>query len=109
MMFSVCLFGTKCSFYLYCQGEAHILEVCKRDPLNNKNEFQFALYYLDFLFVVGYDPSMPRVMMLRADGQLATSERTYVDDIHVAGSTKESNFVVYCSRLITKERDAIGT
>ena len=31
---------------------------------------------------VDYDPSMPRVMLLRKDGELATREANYVDDIH---------------------------
>ena len=39
-----------------------------------------------------YDPSMPRVMLLRTDGELATSERTFVDDIHVAGRVKDEEF-----------------
>ncbi len=32
---------------------------------------------------VDYDPSMPRVMLLRKDGELATREANYVDDIHL--------------------------
>ena len=31
---------------------------------------------------------MSRVLLLREDGELATSEVTYVDNIHVAGWTK---------------------
>ncbi len=30
-----------------------------------------------------YDPFMPRVMLLRKDGELATREASYVDDIHL--------------------------
>ena len=31
---------------------------------------------------VDYDPSMPRVMLLRKDGELVMREANYVDDIH---------------------------
>ena len=31
---------------------------------------------------IDYDPSMPRVMLLRKDGELAKREANYVDDIH---------------------------
>jgi len=38
-----------------------------------------------------YDPSMPRVMLLRKDQELATGEETFVDDCHMAGGAKEGD------------------
>ena len=90
--FVVCPFGNKCSPYLCCQGEARILEICKGDPSDSKNEFQFESCHLNLPCSKGYDPSMPRVMLLRKDGELATTEVTFVDDCHVAGRAKEREF-----------------
>ncbi len=36
-----------------------------------------------------YDPSMPRVMLLRKDGELAMREANYVDDIHPVTREKD--------------------
>ena len=38
-----------------------------------------------------YDPSMPRVMLLLKDGELATREAHYVDDIHPCVCKKEGS------------------
>ena len=89
MGFVVYPFGNKCVPYICCQGESRILELCKGDPTDISNEFHFASCHLNLPFSVRYDPSMPRVLLLRADGELATSETTFVDDIHVAGRVKD--------------------
>ena len=90
--FNCCPFGHRCSPYVCCQGQARILEVCKGDPGDKKNEFQFDSCHLNCPTAEGYDPSMPRVMLLREDGELATTEVTFVDDIHVAGRAKDGEF-----------------
>jgi len=92
MGFVVYPFGNKCVPYICCQGESRILELCKGDPTDISNEFHFASCHLNLPFSVRYDPSMPRVLLLRADGELATSETTFVDDIHVAGRVKDGEF-----------------
>ena len=62
-----------------------ILEVCKGDPSDEKNEFQYSSCHMNSPFSDDYDPSMPRLILLREDGEMATQEVTFVDDIHVAG------------------------
>ena len=92
MKFVVYLFGNKCVPYLYCQGKNRILEMCKGVPWNDKNELQLLTCHLNSPSSIDYDPSMPRVMLLRADGELATTEVTYVDDIHLAGRVQDGKF-----------------
>ena len=90
--FNCCPFVNRCSPYICCQGEARILEICKGDPSDMKNVFQFESCHLNLPFSLNHDLSMPRVMLLREDSELVTQEVTFVDDIHVAGRTKEGTF-----------------
>ncbi len=92
LRFNCCPFGNRCSPYLCCQGEARILEVCKGDPSDEKNKFQYSSCHMNSPFSDDYDPSMPRLILLREDGEMATQEVTFVDDIHVAGRTKDGVF-----------------
>ena len=92
LRFNCCPFGHRSSPNTCCQGQTRILEVCKGDPLDTTNEFQFARCVLNLPTALRYDPSMPRVMLLREDGELASSEVTFVDDIHVAGRAKDGEF-----------------
>jgi len=66
--------------------------VCKGNPVDRKDEFQFTSCHLNLPTIDNYDTSIPRVMLLREDGELATTEVTFVDDIHVAGRAKEGEF-----------------
>ena len=75
-----------------CQGQARILEHCKGDPIDQKNEFQFETCHLNLPFYPNYDPSMPAVILLWKDGEMATTKVTYVDDIHVAGRGKDAEY-----------------
>ena len=68
--------------YLACQAQRLILELCKGDRHDPKNHWQWETKHLNLLGDVDYDPLMPRVMLLRKDGELATSEADYVNDIH---------------------------
>jgi hypothetical protein len=90
--FNCCPFGHRSSPYVCCQGQSRILEVCKGDPSDTTNEFQFACCVLNLPTADHHDGSMPRVMLLREDGELATTEVTFVDDIHVAGRAREGKF-----------------
>jgi hypothetical protein len=47
-----------------------------------KNPWQWETLRLNLPGDSDYDPSMPRVMLVRADGEMATQEANYVDDIH---------------------------
>jgi hypothetical protein len=51
-----------------------------------------------------YDPSMPRVMLVRKDGELATWEASYVYDIHLVTREKDEEAKAHqaCAQLKSK-------
>jgi len=61
-------FGSKGSPNFAVQGESRIIELCKGVLSDERNDFQFAKCHLNLPFLMQYDPSMPRVMLLRKDG-----------------------------------------
>ena len=65
---------------MYVQGESQISEHCKGDPSNPASEFQFNTCHLNLPCSQDHDPSMPEVMLLRTDGELATTKTAFVDD-----------------------------
>lgn len=93
-------FGGKCSPYLANKAQARILEHCKGDPTDPRNPFQWDRVILN-LPCGDRDPSFPRVMKIRSDGELATDEETFVDDIHVMGRDFEGhpNTWIGCKKL----------
>ena len=82
LQFCVLNFGCLCSPYLATQGQERILELCEGDPEDRFNPFQYSECWLNLPTARNYDPSMPRVMLLRSDGELANRKVTFVDDIH---------------------------
>ena len=87
-MFRWCVlnFGCLCSPYLACQGQERIMEMCIGDPSDCTNPFQWEKVWLNLPTALNYDPSFPRVILLKRDGDMATRRVTFVDDIH--GSTR---------------------
>ena len=75
-------FGCLCSPYVAVQGEERIMELCEGDPSDTSNPFQYHECWLNLPTSREYDPSLPRVLLLRADGELANRKVTFVDDIH---------------------------
>ncbi len=80
--FCVLHFGGRPSPYIACQSQWLILELAKGDRHEPKNPWQWEVVRLNLPGDSDYDPSTPRVMLLRADGEMATREANYVDDIH---------------------------
>jgi hypothetical protein len=60
--------------------------------------------YLNLPGSLGYDPSLPRVLLLRKDGELATREADYVDNIHLVVRERddESKARQACAQLKSK-------
>ena len=58
------------------------MELCESDPKDINNPFEFAQCCLNLPMAINYDPSMPRVLLLRSDGKLASRKVTFVDNIH---------------------------
>jgi len=83
--FTVLHFGGRDSPYLACQGQNRVLEKCMGNRRDPKNRWQWEKVVLNLPCSQTYDPSIPRVMLLRKDGKLATRQATFVDDIHPTG------------------------
>jgi hypothetical protein len=75
-------FGGWPSPYLACQLQRIILELCKSDRHDSANHWHWETVHLNLPGLECYDPSRPWVMLLRKDGELATREANYVNDIH---------------------------
>ena len=81
-------FGGRCCPFNACQGQARILELCEGNPLDPENPFQWKEVWLNLPTSKRYDPSLPRVLRIREDGELASTQSTYVDDIR--GAARDS-------------------
>ena len=97
--FTVLHFGGLPSPYCGTQGENRILEWAMGDPRDVKNPFHYQRVVLNLPCSLNYDPSLPRVLKLREDNELATDQKTYVDDVHTVGRSLGK----YCRR--TKENN----
>jgi len=83
MRSSVLVFGCSSSPYQAGQGQSRILDICKGDRHDDSNPWQWDRVHLNLPFSRNYDPSLPRILLIRKDGELATREATYVDDIRI--------------------------
>ena len=89
LRFNVLPFGCLMSPYLAIQGQERIMELCMGNPEDPNNPFSWHIAWLNIPFTDNYDPSMPRVMLLRYDGTLATRKVVFVDDVRGAGRARE--------------------
>ncbi len=78
------------------------------DQLDPANPFQWETIRLNLPAASDYDPSMPRVLLLRSDGELATRKATFVDDIHGAGRGKEQESTKPAVRTLTSKMNYHG-
>jgi hypothetical protein len=84
-------FGGHPSPYLACQSQRIILQLCKGDRHDINKHWQWDTVRLNLPGSEDYDPYMPRVMVLWKDGELATREAHYVDNIHPCVCKKEGS------------------
>ena len=84
------LFGCKASPIQSARGHARALEIIHGDPSDPSNAFQWETIAENYPFTLGYNPSLPRIMKLRKDGDLASGSPTYVDDGRPVGSTNKN-------------------
>ena len=78
-------FGNKASPYISCQMQSRINDLAMKPPDHPTSAFQWEKAHLNLPCSKSYDPSFPRVILLRKDKEMATRQATYVDDIRVAG------------------------
>jgi hypothetical protein len=90
-------FGCLALPYLATQGQERIMEMVEGDPQDNDNPFQYAKCILNLQTSKNYDPSMPKVMLIRKDGELASRLVTFVDDHHGAGRGRDGLQAKECS------------
>ena len=103
MRYAVTHFGGRASPYNACQGQARILELAKGKPWEPDSEFQWDSVLMNLPTSKDWDPSMPRVILLRKDKELASQEVNYVDDIHpVARGVDDTSAVRMARQLRTK-------
>ena len=95
-------FGCLCSPYVACQGEERIMEMCMGDPKDESNLFQWDRVLLNLPFALPFDPSMPRVILLRKDGEMATRKVVFVDDIHGAGRGRSPDTLIMAQRRLAQ-------
>lgn len=84
LRFTALPFGGRCCPFIAYQGQLRILELGEGDRHGGSNPFQWDRVHLNLPTSPDWDPSLPRVMKLRKDGELATTQAPYVDDIHGA-------------------------
>jgi hypothetical protein len=65
-------FGCLSSPFTACQGQERIMEMVQGDPADTKNPYHYKECWLNLPTSKEYDPSLPRVLLLREDGELAT-------------------------------------
>ena len=97
--FSSCCFGNSNSPYVCCQAQARLLEAATHGPglgvggsASHIPEFHSTRCVLNLPTATNYDPSLPRVLLLREDGEVAARQVTQVDDIRVAARAKVGEF-----------------
>ena len=96
--FGVLNFGNKCSPVITFQGECRILELAQRHPQDKTSEFQWDRAVANLPFSWENDPSLHRVLLIRKDGELATRQKTYVDDYRVAARRRDPCWLA-CKQL----------
>mmetsp|Transcript_5950 Transcript_5950/g.13021 ORF Transcript_5950/g.13021 Transcript_5950/m.13021 type:complete len:1140 (-) Transcript_5950:4782-8201(-) len=101
-------FGCRCSSYAACQGEERILEVCHGDPSDKTNPFEYCSVWENWPTAMNYDPSMSRVMLLRSDGELATRDVPYVDDIRGAARGEDEKPATQAQKTLAKGMNRLG-
>lgn len=83
--FTALPFGARTSPFIAYQGQCRILELAEGDKDDESNPFQWDRVHMNLPCAQNFDPSLPRVFRLRKDGEMATSQNPYVDDIHAVG------------------------
>jgi hypothetical protein len=100
MRYGVLHFGGRNSPWQAGQGQLRILELAKGPPDDLNSACQWERVHLNLPTMPQWDPSLPRVLLLRKDQELASQEADYVDDIHpVARGITSHNAVALAKQL----------
>lgn len=88
--FSRLFFGCKCSPYAAVQACTRGLEIIKGRHDDPGNPYQWSEIRLNLPCSKIYDPSLPRVLKVRTDGDMASDSLVYMDDGRSAGAGREN-------------------
>eukprot|EP00956_Cyclotella_meneghiniana_P036907 scaffold132204_cov35-Cyclotella_meneghiniana.AAC.1 len=89
MRFQRLLFGGRPCPFLAVQGHARAIELIPGDIADTKNALGWTRVITNWPFDFGYDPSMPRVIRVRHDGEMAPGYPAFVDDGRISGVSKQ--------------------
>lgn len=93
-------FGWTCSPYSAVSMMMRAVEFAKRPPTDPTSEFRVAKVVLNLPGCPGYDPSLPRVRMLRVDGTVCSDAVVFVDDGRIISAS------AYLGRLAIRQLTA---
>lgn len=80
--------GTPCP-YIAVQGHSRAMELVLGNPTDPANPLHWVSTITNWPYTLKYDPSMPWVIRVRADGEMAAGSPAFVDDGRTAGVTRE--------------------
>jgi hypothetical protein len=81
--------GLKPSPYQAVQGALRAKRKTLGNPKDTENVFQWKRVKLNLPGTKNYDPSLPWILKIRADGTIAADIDGYVDDLRLTAPTKE--------------------
>ena len=106
--FNVLHFGGRASPYIAGIGQQRILEWARGPPHHPVSPFRFARVVLNLPTMFTWDPSLPRVLCLREDGELASAEVDYVDDIHPTSRGRDSANAIAAAKWLRSRMNSVG-
>jgi hypothetical protein len=83
------VFGWQSSPYLALRMLARAIEIAKGEPAEKGSAFAWETVKLNLPGSGNYDPGLPRVQKLRADGTPATDLVVFFDDGRIIGATEQ--------------------
>ena len=89
MRFCRLMFGGNPCPYLAVQGHARCMELVCGDHTDPTNPLHWTSVIENYPFTRPYDPSMPRVIRVREDGEMAAGTPSFVDDGRITGVNEE--------------------
>jgi hypothetical protein len=89
MRFNRLLFGGRPCPYLAVQGHARAMELVLGNHEDPANPLHWVRTITNWPYDLHCDPSMPRIIRVCADGEMAAGSPAFVDDGRTAGVTRE--------------------
>ena len=101
-------FGCLASPYIATQGQERIMEMVEGEPSDENNPFHYDKCYLNLPSSKEYDPSLPRILLLRRDGEVATRRVTFVDDHRGVGRGRDGSQAGEGARVMAFKMNYFG-